>query len=242
MLHNIYRDVVLGLRSLRKNPILSLTAVLTLALGIGANTAIFTLLYGLVLRSLPTPQAWQLAKVTVASAAEPDSEQESSFVPYRMMQGYQAAQTSFRELSAWSGEDILMKDATGAIRNYYGVLVSGNAFDLMRIPPYRGRLIAPYDDVKGGPRTGWPVVLSYGYWSERFGRSNDAIGSSLEMLDRDSHKQITATIVGVTPPDFRGVWPGEEPKLYLPLQMEDAITGKRTLDDPESAWGVATIG
>jgi predicted permease len=62
------------------------------------------------------------------------------------------------------------------------------------------------------------------------------------MLDRDSHKQITATIVGVTPPDFHGVWPGEEPKLYLPLQMEDTIAGKPTLDDPESAWGVATIG
>src|SRR5262249_9360766 len=149
MLHNIYRDVVLGLRSLRKNPILSLTAVLTLALGIGANTAIFTLLYGLVLRSLPTPQAWQLVKVGVASSVEPDS--DSSFVPYRMMQGYQAAQTSFRDLSAWSGEDILMKDGSGTIRNYYGVLVSGNAFDLLRIPPYRGRLIAPYDDVKGGP-------------------------------------------------------------------------------------------
>ena len=69
MLRNLNGDVVLGLRSLRKNPILSLTAVLTLALGIGANTAIFTLLYGLVLRSLPTPQAWQLVKVGIASKA-----------------------------------------------------------------------------------------------------------------------------------------------------------------------------
>jgi len=142
MLHNIYRDVLLGLHSLRKNPILSLTAILTLALGIGANTAIFTLLYGLVLRSLPTPQAWQLVKIGIASATEPDSEQNSSFIPYRMLQAYQAQQTSFRELSGWSGEDVLMKDDNGTIRNYYGVLVSGNAFDLMRIQPYRGRLIA----------------------------------------------------------------------------------------------------
>src|ERR1700722_4366177 len=242
MLHNLEGDVVLGLRSLRKNPILSLTAVLTLALGIGANTAIFTLLYGLVLRSLPTPQAWQLVKVGVASAAEPDSEQNASFIPYRMLQGYQAAQLSFRDLSEWSGEDVLMKDASGTISNYYGVLVSGNAFDLLRIPPYRGRLIAPHDDVKGGPRTGWTVVLSYGFWSERYGRSSDVIGSPLEMLDRNSHKAITATIVGVTPPEFHGVWPGEEPKLYLPLQMEDTIAGVRTLDDLESAWGVSAIG
>ncbi|HSU88512.1 MAG TPA: ABC transporter permease [Terriglobia bacterium] len=242
MLHNIYRDVLLGLHSLRKNPILSLTAILTLALGIGANTAIFTLLYGLVLRSLPTPQAWQLVKIGIASAAEPDSEQNSSFIPYRMLQAYQAQQTSFRELSAWSGEDVLMKDNDGTIRNYYGVLVSGNAFDLMRIQPYRGRLIAPYDDVRGGPNTGWPVVLNYGFWSERFGRSPDVIGTQLKVLDQNSHKEITATIVGVTPPDFHGVRPGEEPKIYMPLQMEDTLAGKATLDDPEAVWGVSAIG
>ena len=191
MLHNIYRDIALGLRSLRKNPILSLTAVLTLALGIGANTAIFTLLYGLVLRSLPTPQAWQLVQIDMTSAAEPDSEQNSSFIPYRMMQGYQAAQTSFRDLSAWTGEDVRMKDANGAVRNYNAVMVSGNAFDLMGIQPYRGRLIAPYDDVRGGPRTGWPVVLDYGFWNERFARSADAIGTQLKILDVAAHTEIS---------------------------------------------------
>jgi predicted permease len=242
MLHNTYRDVLLGLRSLRKNPILSLTAILTLALGIGANTAIFTLLYGLVLRSLPTPQAWQLVKIGIASAAEPDSEQNSSFIPYRMMRGFQAEQSSFRDLSGWSGEDVLMKDANGTIRNYFAVLVTGNAFDLMRIQPYRGRLIAPYDDVRGGPRTGWPVVLNYGFWNERFGRSPDVIGMQIKVLDRASRAEIPATIVGITPPDFHGVWPGEEPKMYLPLQMEDTLAGKATLDDSESAWGLSAIG
>ncbi|HEX2715149.1 MAG TPA: hypothetical protein VHM88_23460, partial [Candidatus Acidoferrales bacterium] len=86
MLDSWLRDIFHGFRSLRKNPILSLTAVLTLTLGIGANTAIFTLLYGLVLRSLPIPDAFHLVKVGVASAAEPDSEQNNSFMPYRMLQ------------------------------------------------------------------------------------------------------------------------------------------------------------
>jgi predicted permease len=242
MLHNIYRDVFLGLRSLRKSPILSVTAILTLALGIGANTAIFTLLYGLVLRSLPTPQAWQLVKIGIASAAVPDSEQDASSIPYRMLQAYQAQQTSFRELSEWSGEDVLMKDDNGATRNYYGVLVSGNAFDLMRIRPYLGRLIAPYDDLRGGPRTGWPVVLNYGFWNERFGHSPDVIGTQIKVLDQHSHKEFSATIVGVTPPDFHGVRPGDEPKMYMPLQMEDALAGKPLLDDPEMAWGASVIG
>ena len=148
MVHSIYRDVLLGLRSLRQTPILSLTAVLTLALGIGANTAIFTMLYGLVLRSLPTPQAWRLVKIGIASAAEPDSEQNSSPIPYRLLQAYETQQTSFHELSEWSGDDVLMKDDNGTIRDYYGVLISGNAFDLMHIRPYLGRLIAPYDDMR----------------------------------------------------------------------------------------------
>jgi hypothetical protein len=87
MLSSWYRDVVLALGSLRKNAVLSLTAVLTLALGIGANTAIFTLLYGLVLRSLPTQDASHLVKIGIPSAAEPDSEENNAFMPYRMLQG-----------------------------------------------------------------------------------------------------------------------------------------------------------
>jgi predicted permease len=242
MLRNLDSDVVLGLRSLRKNPILSLTAVLTLALGIGANTAIFTLLYGLVLRSLPTPQAWQLVKIGLASAVDPDNEQDGSFIPYRMLQGYEAEQTSFRELSKWTGQDVLIKDDNGTIRNYDGVMVSGNGFDMLGIQPYLGRLIAPYDDVRGGPRTGWPVVLNYGFWGERYGRSPKVIGTQLKILDNSSHKEIAATIVGVTPPAFHGVQPGMEPKIYLPLQMEDTLAGKMMLEDPEEAYGVSAIG
>src|ERR1700742_3476440 len=199
MMNNIYRDVSLGLRSLRKNPILSITAILTLALGIGANTAIFTLLYGLVLRSLPTPQAWQLVGVGIVSAAEPETEEDASNVPYRTLQAYEAEQTSFQELSSWGGDDVLMKDENGSGRSYYGQLVSGNAFEMMHIQPYCGRLIAPYDDVRGGPRTGWPVVLGYGFWNEQFGHSSDVIGKPIKLLDGATRKEITATIVGVTP-------------------------------------------
>jgi hypothetical protein len=107
VLSSWYRDVVLGLRSLRKNPVLSLTAVLTLALGIGANTAIFTLLYGLVLRSLPTPDVSHLVKVGIPSAADPKSEVNNSFMPYRMLQGLREEQSSFRDLSAWDSDQVL---------------------------------------------------------------------------------------------------------------------------------------
>jgi predicted permease len=236
VLSSWYRDVVLGLRSLRKNPVLSLTAVLTLALGIGANTAIFTLLYGLVLRSLPTPDVSHLVKVGIPSAADPKSEVNNSFMPYRMLQGLREEQSSFRDLSAWDSDQVLIKDNQGSVQGYLAVTVSGNAFDLLGIQPYRGRLIAPYDDVRGGPRGGWPVVLSYGFWSDFYGRAADIVGKQIKISD------VSVTVVGITPPDFHGVWPGEEPKMYLPFQFASVLANKNVLDDPDSTFDCSVIG
>jgi predicted permease len=236
MLSSWYRDVVLALRSLRKNPVLSLTAVLTLALGIGANTAIFTLLYGLVLRSLPTPDAFHLVKVGIPSAAEPDSEENNAFMPYRMLQGLREQQSSFRDLSAWDGDQVLIKDKEGSVQGYFAVMVSGSAFDLLGVQPYRGRLIAGYDDVRGGPSGGWPVVLSYGFWSDFYGRASDIVGKQIKISD------VPVTVVGITPPDFHGVWPGEEPKMYLPFQFASVLANKDVLDDPNAAFGCSVIG
>jgi predicted permease len=236
MLSSWYRDVVLALRSLRKNPVLSLTAVLTLALGIGANTAIFTLLYGLVLRSLPTPDASHLVKIGLPSAAEPDSEENNSFLPYRMLQGLREQQSTFRDLSAWDGDQVLIKDKDGAVQWHLAMLVSGNGFDLLGVQPYRGRLIAPYDDVRGGPQGVWPVVLSYGFWSDFYGRAGDIVGKQIQISD------VPVTVVGITPADFHGVWPGIEPKMYLPFQFVTVLENKNVLDDPDSTFGSSVIG
>ena len=119
------QDLIFALRMLRKNPVLTLVAVLTLALGIGANTAIFTLLYGLVLRSLPAANAGQLVKVGVASRAE--LEQEGVYMTYPMLRVFEKEQTSFQELSGWSEDMVQMKGREGAIRSYAAGLVSGNA-------------------------------------------------------------------------------------------------------------------
>jgi predicted permease len=232
-----FYDIVHGFRSLIKNPVLSLTAVLTLTLGIGANTAIFTLLYGLLLRSLPVADAYHLVKVGVASGAEPDSEQNSSFMPYRMLQALRERQSSCRDLSGWDGDQVLMKDKEGAVRGYFAATVTGNAFDLLGVQPYRGRLIATYDDVRGGPQSGWPVVLSYGFWNEFYSRDPNIVGKQIKISD------VPVTIVGITPPDFHGVWPGNEPKMYMPIHIETVLSKNQDLlEGPDSMFGVSVIG
>ncbi len=227
-------DLRFGLRMLRKNPVLTLVAVLTLALGIGANTAIFTLLYGLVLRSLPAANPGQLVKVGIASRAE--LEEQGDYMMYPMLRVFEKEQTSFRELSGWSADMVQMKDREGAIRSYVAGLVSGNAFGLLGLRPYRGRLIAPYDDVKGGPSGGWPVVLSYGFWKDFYGSAEDIVGKQITISD------VPLTVVGVTPPDFRGVWPGEEMKMYMPLQFVAVLEKKDVFEATDNPYGVAVIG
>jgi len=227
-------DLRFGLRMLRKNPVLTLVAVLTLALGIGANTAIFTLLYGLVLRSLPAANPGQLVKVGIASRAE--LEEQGDYMMYPMLRVFEKEQMSFRELSGWSADMVQMKDREGAIRSYVAGLVSGNAFGLLGLRPYRGRLIAPYDDVKGGPSGGWPVVLSYGFWKDFYGSAEDIVGKQITISD------VPLTVVGVTPPDFRGVWPGEEMKMYMPLQFVAVLEKKDVFEATDNPYGVAVIG
>jgi predicted permease len=228
-------DLRFGLRMLRKNPVLALVAVLTLALGIGANTAIFTLLYGLVLRSLPAHNAGELVKVGVASKAEPD--QEGQFMTFLMLRTFEKEQTSFRELSSWDGSSVMMKDHEGLVQSYGAGMVSGNAFGLLGLQPYRGRLIEPYDDVRGGPTNGWPVVLSYSFWQGFYGGAEDLLGKQITISD------TPLTIVGITPPEFKGVWPGEDVKMYLPSQFVTVLTKKADiLEDMNQLYGVAVIG
>jgi predicted permease len=214
-IEDLFVDLRFGLRMLKKNPVLAAAAVLTLALGIGANTAIFTLLYGLVLRGLPAPNATQLARVGIASRAFPErADEDGSAMTYHMFLEYSKEQTSFRELSSWDLGDVLVPDRQGVLQPRMSGMVSGNAFELMGLQPYRGRLIAPYDDVKGGPSNGWPVVLSYGFWKDYYGGAEDIIGKKMMASD------VPVTVVGVTPPDFQGVWPGMRAQMYFPIQFE----------------------
>lgn len=229
MLESCYRDLLLGIRALRKNPVFCLTAILTLAAGIGANTVVFTLLYGLLLRSLPVQAPQQLVRIGTVDRTRP---RPAASIPYRMMQQLRRTQSSFADISGWRAGTVTLDEGDGTPRLYMAGFVSGNGFELLGISPRLGRLIAPSDDLRGGPAGGWPVVLSYGFWADRFGRDPGVIGRPLRVGNR------IATVVGVTAAGFQGVWPGIDSKLYFPLAylsaLPDANGPLADLDSPAS--------
>jgi predicted permease len=225
MLEGCYRDFVLGLRALWRNPVFSLTAILTLGIGIGANTAIFSLLHGLLLRSLPVSQPGQLVRLNLIVAEYP---QGVDVVPYRTIELLQAGQHSMSGISAWSSNASSIEGKDGVVRLCRVGLVGGNGFEVLGLKAHLGRLIQQSDDVRGGPAEGWPVVLSHGLWADQFGADVGIVGRSIRIFD------TAATVIGVTPRDFHGLWPGHEMDAYLPLQFMNNLAGHDVFAEPNN--------
>jgi putative ABC transport system permease protein len=234
-LESCYRDFALGLRSLKKSPVFFLTAVLTLAVGIGANTVVFTLLHGLLLRSLPVRDAGSLVRIGVSHDATINRGLASS-VPYHMLLQLRSQQKSFDDISAWSIRNIAVDTDDGSSRLNLAAFVSGNAFDVLGMNAYLGRLLTPADDVRGGSTEGWPAVLSYGLWQEIFAGDPSVLGKQIRISN------TPVTVVGVGPQNFRGVWPGSEIRVYLPFQFLTVVNGRDEINPPNSFWWVNTIG
>lgn len=235
LLENWYRDFRSGMRAIRRSPVFCITAILTLALGIGVNTAIFALLFGLLLRSLPVADPQQLAHIGLVRPTNRNSNSFSA-IPYHMLKEFRREQHSFSDISIWSWNEITMLDTAGTLRAYRAGLVSGDAFSSFGMKPYLGRLIAPGDDVRGGSSEVWPVVLSYGFWSDRFAADPQIIGKQIRISN------VLATAIGIAPPAFRGVWPGDDMKMYLPFQFLNILVGEDLINSPTSFFGVSAIG
>jgi predicted permease len=235
-LETLLGDFRYGLRGLRRSPVFAVASVLTLAIGIGANTAVFSLLHGLLLRSLPVPDPQDLARIGLTGIADAPA---AFVLPYKMIQQLRQEQRSFVDLSVWNQSSVTLPDPDGTLRHYEAALVSGNAFEVLGARPRLGRLINASDDVRGGPSYGWPVVLSDGFWRDRFGADPRVLGATLVVSG------TPVTIVGVAPPSFHGVWPGVEPRLYLPLNYNTVLqSGRDDLNSPTAASSVwcAVIG
>jgi len=136
MLESCYRDFTLGLRSLRRNPVFAITAILTLAVGIGANTVVFTLLYGLLLRSLPVQDP---AALSASGSPAPQSTQAAQ-VRFRIKCSYNSAVTRSRstDISAWGNRPVAMDMDDGTPRMLGAAFVSGNGFEVLGMNAYSG--------------------------------------------------------------------------------------------------------
>jgi predicted permease len=221
-LETVGQDLGYALRTMCRNPVFCLTAIITLALGIGANTAIFTLLHGLLLRSLPVLQPSRLARIDIVLPATG----EEWGLDWGIYQQILRRQRSFSRMSAWvPGHYEAMPDSEGTMRRYNVALVSGDGFPVLGISPYLGRLIEPDDDVRGGPSHGWSAVLSYDFWMERFAGDPAILGKPIRV------GKTSVTVVGIAQAGFKGVTPGLNPSLYLPYQMHSILDGNaRDLD------------
>jgi putative ABC transport system permease protein len=205
-LEEFLQDVRYGFRLLRKNPGFSAIVVLALALGLGANTALFSLCNSVLLRALPVRDPERLIVLSVANERS-DSIQSFSYPMYRELRD---RNTVFSGMLAQAGAEMNATFA-GESEKAKGKLVSGNYFETLGVQPWLGRLFTQADDRTPGAH---PVtVLSYQYWQRRFGGDPAVVGRKLIL---NNHPM---TIVGVTPPGFYGTDLSEMTDIRVPMMM-----------------------
>jgi predicted permease len=221
-------DLKHALRQLRRSPAFTLTAVLTLALGIGATTAIFTLVHAVLLRSLPVADPASLLRVgdneqCCFNGGLPDYQDpmyDWSLFSYLQYEQFRDHTPGFSSLAAFESNDRQMAvRRTGRgdpAQPWYGEFVSGNSFETLGLRPYAGRLLQPSDDVKGAA----PVaVISFQTWEQQLGRDPSILGSSLTINGQP------VTIVGIAPPGFYSErLSPTPPAVWLPIHLISAVS------------------
>jgi predicted permease len=206
LLGDLWQDLRYAARTLRRQPTFALAAILTLALGIGANTAIFTVVNATLLHRLPVPDRDRLVYM--------QREKNGGVFPYPMYAALRDGTRAFESMAAWSGFVASLNTGDGADRTL-GYLVTGNFFDTLGLVADRGRLLSPADDVTPG---GHPVVvISRELWQTRFAGRPDIIGHEIRL------NGTVFTIVGVTPAGFPGPRVGTVRHLYVPMMMQPIV-------------------
>ncbi len=240
-LAELRQDVGYALRALGGNLGFTLVIVLSLAIGIGANGAIFTLIDALVLRPLPVPNASELVAVgntrfvNGASDGSPRTD-AYTFLQYQVMRRDSSLVTGLAATGRTGRLDLIPRDSgtsTAASarepEHPRGRLVSGNYFSVLGVPAWIGRTITPDDDRATNAS---PVaVISHAYWQRRFAGDRGVIGRVLDI------NRTSFTIIGVAPPGFHGEVVGRMSDIWMPITMQPAIMHSRDwLTDTDASW------
>ena len=189
MFQDLWQDLRYGARKLRKSPGFTLVAVMTLALGIGANSAIFSVVNAVLLRPLPFEEPEQLVRVFGTNARRGSFSRPHSYLNFSDLRGQNQ---TFESMAAYSGMTAALSGAE-APEQITGVIASGDIFRVLRAKPLMGRLLEPGDERPGGSNA---VVIGHGLWQRRFGSDPQIVGRSIKLDGRERE------IVGVTPADF----------------------------------------
>ena len=210
-IEHLGRDVSFSTRLLRKSPVFTTVALLTLTLGIGANMSIFSMINGLLLRPLPVPHSDRLAVLRIEQGPRP----QYSF-PSPFFRSLERRHQVFSEVFAFSRYRFQIHGRSSN-EEIAGEFVSGQFFSALQATPLLGRTLNSEDDRTGGNPSGLAVVLSEDFWSLWFNHAPDVIGRKLQI------DNVLFTVVGVMPKRFIGADPTASPAVYVPLAAEPIL-------------------
>jgi putative ABC transport system permease protein len=229
-LETLVQDIRYALRILGRTPVITAIAILSLGLGIGANTAIFSLIDSVMLRFLPVQKPEQL--VQLLRTSPPTEFVRTSSFTNPLWEQVRDHQDVFYGAFAWSQTQFDLAQG-GAVRNANGIFASGGYFAALGVRPAAGRLFVPGDDRRGCPGV---AVLSYGFWQDHFGGAQNAIGSTLSL------DHLPFQIIGVSAPGFYGVDPGQKIDVAIPICASALFDGKESRIDQRSWWWLSVAG
>src|SRR5712671_4886367 len=228
-------DIRYGIRQLIKHPGFTLVAVLTLALGIGANTAIFSVVNAVLLKPLPFPVPEELVAVGGIDLNATASPPRLESLCYPDFFDFREQNRSFSSMAVYGNSTLALVEEKGA-QSVSGEKVSGEFFEVLGINPMLGRGFVRADEQPGGGTGGLKVVASYGFWQRHFNHADDVIGRVL-ILDGRPH-----TVIGVMPQGFQFPIQTEPIELYVTI-AEDASTpdGTKPLTQQRGSHGLQGI-
>lgn len=232
-MNTLLQDIRYALRMLAKSPGFAAIAILTLALGIGANTAIFSFTYQVLLRTLPVPNPQQLVVLRSPGPQNghcwSDMDGCAQSFSYPMYKGIRTQSDVFSGLLAYRDIDVNVS-GHGATQSAHGALVSGNYFDTLEVRPALGRVFSGSDETASGANS--VAVLSYAYWTRQFGADPSILNQPLTV------NGIPLTVVGVARKGFTGVQIGETPDIFIPVTMKSQMmpTEGHALEDRADFW------
>jgi predicted permease len=243
----LLEDLRYGFRMLRRSPGFTTVAVLTLALGIGANTAIFSFIDAVLLRSLPVEDPQHLVVFSWTAHEKPKYHGHSAYgdcadgvdcsLSLPFFETVHAQADTFSSLAAFAGPLQIDFNGNGAASMAGGEFVSGDFFSALGVTMFLGRQLGPSDDARSAPPA---IVLNYSYWQRAFGGDRSAVGRTVRL------NNTSVVIVGVADPHFTNLTPGKQLDLFMPFSLADRVRsewwGNNDRVSDAGTWWVVVLG